>query len=138
MPACGASSDARPEDLVCTWRSLLNRRLRLKVLLRLHGGRFVAQKRPPEMSLDIGLVLLVKTLAVDPSGDEDRSQGDYIAKPDHARQGVGALFRRYVMKPTPQKPKINLGTIPINKTRPANNSTASFELNIGIDSAETN
>jgi hypothetical protein len=89
------------------------------------------------MSLDIRLVLLVKTLAVDPSGDEDRSQGDYIAKPDHARQRVGALFRRYVMKPTPQKPRINLGTIPI-KTRPTNNSTTSSELNIRIDFAEMN
>lgn len=61
---------------------------------------YVADKqRRVSLSLGVRLVLLVKTLAVDSSGDEDRSHGDYIAKPDHARRKVGALFRRYAMKP---------------------------------------
>jgi hypothetical protein len=49
--------------------------------------------------------LLVKTLAVDSSGDEGRSHGDCIAKPDHARRKIGALFRRYAMKPRLAKPR---------------------------------
>jgi hypothetical protein len=38
-----------------------------------------------EISLGVNLVLLVGTLAVDSSGDEDRSQGNCKAKPDHAK-----------------------------------------------------
>jgi len=37
--------------------------------------------------------IIITTLAVNSSGDEDRSHGDCIAKPDHARQKVGAIFR---------------------------------------------
>ena len=61
-----------------------------------------------EMSLGVNLVLLVRTLAVDSSGDEDRSHGDYIAKPDHARRKVGALFRRYAMKPGHMSFELNI------------------------------
>jgi hypothetical protein len=64
-----------------------------------------------EISLGVRLGLLVKMLVVDSSGDENRSHGYHIAKPGHARRKVGALFRRYAMKPMPQKPRIIMAQV---------------------------
>jgi hypothetical protein len=62
------------------------------------GSQKTARRRSIESAAFVGisikLVLLVRTLVVDSSGDHDRNQREYKAKPDHARRKVGALLGR--------------------------------------------
>jgi hypothetical protein len=54
-------------------------------------------RRLAASSVRVISIAIIKTLAVNSSGDEDRSHGNCITKPDHARRKVGALFRRHAM-----------------------------------------